>query len=165
LSRVVISDASPVRYLVLIGHADVLPALYTEILIPEAVATELRQPATPEPVRQWIADPPSWLQMVSLANPQSAVPLAELDRGEREAILLALELKADLVLMDDRDGVDEARRLGLVVTGTLGVLDRAAERRLIGLAPAIARLRETNFRIDPLVLERLLDDDARRTKT
>jgi predicted nucleic acid-binding protein len=165
LSRVVISDASPLRYLVLIGHADVLPALYTDVLIPEAVATELRQPATPEPVRRWITDAPSWLQIVSLATPISTVPLADLDRGEREAILLALELKADLVLMDDRDGVDEARRVGLVVTGTLGVLDRAAERGLIELAPAIASLRETNFRIDPLLLQRLLDSDRGQTKT
>jgi len=58
--------------------------------------------------------------------------------------------------MDEREGVEEARRLGLVVTGTLGVLDRAAERGLIELAPAIARLRQTNFRIDPGVLDRLL---------
>jgi predicted nucleic acid-binding protein len=45
-----------------------------------------------------------------------------------DAILLALHLKADLVIMDEREGVQEARRLGLTVTGTLGVLDRAAER-------------------------------------
>ena len=56
-----------------------------------------------------------------------------LDSGEHDAILLVLRLKADLVLMDDREGVDEARRLGLAVTGTLGVLDRAAERGLIEL--------------------------------
>jgi predicted nucleic acid-binding protein len=46
MSRVVISDTSPLRYLVLIGQADLLPALYTEVLIPEAVADELNQPAT-----------------------------------------------------------------------------------------------------------------------
>jgi predicted nucleic acid-binding protein len=52
LPPVVISDTSPVRYLVLIGQADLLPALYTELIIPEAVADELNQPATPEPVRR-----------------------------------------------------------------------------------------------------------------
>jgi predicted nucleic acid-binding protein len=162
VSRVVISDASPLRYLVLIGHAEVLPSLYTEVLIPDAVASELRQLATPASVRQWMAQTPPWLQIVSVTSPHADVSVADLDRGERDAILLALELKADLVLMDERDGVDEARRLGLVVTGTLGVLDRAAGRGLIELASAIDRLRETNFRIDPLLLQRLLENDIRR---
>src|SRR5438105_1302019 len=54
MQRVVISDASPLHYLILIGHAEVLPSLYTEVLIPEAVAKELQQPATPESVRDWI---------------------------------------------------------------------------------------------------------------
>lgn len=64
--------------------------------------------------------------------------------------------------MDDREGVEEARRLGLTVTGTQGILDRAAERGFIDLAPSIARLRQTNFRVDPGLLDRLLAADARR---
>jgi predicted nucleic acid-binding protein len=164
MPRVVISDASPLRYLVLIGQADLLPGLYTEVLIPEAVADELNQPATPDPVRRWIAYPPSWLQVVPLPGLPASVSLPDLDPGEREAILLALHLNADLVLMDEREGVEEARRLGLTVTGTLGVLDRAAERGLIELGSAIALLRQTNFRIDPRLLDRLLAADARRRK-
>lgn len=162
--RVVISDTSPLHYLVLIGQADLLPTLYTELLIPQTVADELHQPATPDPVRRWIANRPSWLQVVPLTAPSGSVSLAHLDPGEHDAILLALHLKADLVLMDQREGVDEARRLGLMVTGTLGVLDRAAERGLIELVPAIARLRQTNFRIDPALLDRLLVVDGRRRK-
>ena len=164
MPRLVISDTSPLRYLILIGHADLLPALYTEILLPEAVAEELNQPATPEPVRRWLAHRPSWLQIVPLTARPASLPLPDLDAGERDAILLALHLKADLVLMDEREGVEEARRLGLTVTGTLGVLDRAAERRLIELAPALAHLRHTNFRVDPSLLDRLLAVDARRGK-
>ena len=60
--------------------------------------------------------------------------------------------------------VEEARRLGLPVTGTLGILDRAAEHGLIELAPAITRLRQTTFRVDPSLLDRLLAADARRRK-
>jgi predicted nucleic acid-binding protein len=164
MPRVVISDTSPLRYLVLIGQADLLPALYTEVLIPETVAEELNQPATPEPVRRWMAHRPAWLQVVPLTARPPSMPLPDLDPGERDAILLALHLKADLVLMDERDGVEEARRLGLAVTGTLGILDRAAERGLMELAPAIARLRQTNFRIDPALLDRLLAADSRRRK-
>ena len=111
-------------------------------------------------------DRPSWLQVVPLTAQPASVSLPHLDPGEHDAILLALHLKADLVLMDERDGVEEARRLGLRVTGTLGVLDRAAERGFIELAPAITRLRHTNFRVDPALLDRLLAADAsRRTKT
>src|ERR671930_204374 len=110
--RVVVCDTSPLRYLVLIGQADLLPGLYAEVFIPEAVAGELNQPATPEPVRRWIAHPPSWLQIVPLtARPAAVSP--DLDPGEHDAILLAVHLKADLVLMDEREGVEEARRLGL----------------------------------------------------
>jgi len=60
------------------------------------------------------------------------------------------------------EGAEHARRLGLTVTGTLGVLDRAAERGLMELAPAIARLRQSNFRVDPSLLDRLLAADARQ---
>jgi predicted nucleic acid-binding protein len=165
MTRVVISDTSPVRYLVLIGQVELLPALYTEVLIPQAVADELRQPATPELVRGWIAHRPSWLRVVPpTAGPAPASPV-DLDRGEHDAIVLALQLKADLVLMDEREGVEEARRLGLIVTGTVGILDLAAERGLIDLVPAIARLRETNFRINPSLLDRLLAAADRRKRT
>ena len=164
MPRVVISDTSPLHYLILIGHAELLSALYTEVLVPEAVALELRQPSTPEPVRSWMEHSPSWLQTVSLSARNAAVPLADLDPGERDVILLALQLNADLVIIDEREGVEEARRLGLVVTGTLGVLDRASERGLIDLASAIDRLRHTSFRVDPALLERLLPVDRLKRK-
>jgi len=164
VSRVVISDASPLHYLILIGNAELLQALYTEVLIPEAVAKELQQPATPESVRHWIVHAPPWLHVVPFTASPTPLLLADLDPGEHDAILLALQVKADLVIMDEREGVEEARRLGLVVTGTLGVLDRAAERRLIDLTSAVAALRQTNFRIDPSLLDQLLASDRLRRK-
>jgi predicted nucleic acid-binding protein len=153
--RVVISDTSPLHYLILIGHAEILPALYTEVLIPEAVADELRHAGAPEVVIKWLAGRPSWLQIVSPLSNSGPHSLRDLDAGERDAILLAVQVQADLLLMDDREGVEEARRLGLSTTGTLGVLVRAAERGLIDLPAAIRRLRETNFRVDPILLERI----------
>ena len=66
--------------------------------------------------------------------------------------------------MDEREGVEEARRLGLAVTGTIGVLDRAAERGLVDLESAVAGLRKTNFRIDPSLLEQLLAADRLRRR-
>ena len=58
--------------------------------------------------------------------------------------------------MDDREGVEEVRRLGLSATGPLAILDQAALRGLIDLEDAITRLRQTNFRVNPALLERLL---------
>ncbi len=163
--RVVLSDTSPLRYLVLIGESDVLRALYGRILIPRSVADELNQPNTPNMVREWISQPPTWLEIVPTANNADPLLLTFLDRGERDAILLALELKADLLLMDDREGVEEAVRLGLVVTGTIGVLDRAADKGLLDLADAFGRLQTTNFRVSPALLDRILaDNDQRKRK-
>jgi len=72
-------------------------------------------------------------------------PIGHLHRGEAEALQLALPAKAACVLMDDLDGRSEARRLGLVVVGTVGLLERAAEKGLIELPVAFSRLRGTNF--------------------
>ena len=66
--------------------------------------------------------------------------------------------------MDEREGVEEAHRLGLAVTGTIGVPDRAAERGLIDLESAVAGLRQTNFRIAPAFLDQLLATDRLRRK-
>lgn len=151
--RVVLSDTSPIRYLVLIGESELLPTLYGRVLVPKSVAEELNQPRTPETVRQWISQPPDWLEIVPPSQQFDPHALPHLDVGERDAILLALEIKADLVLMDEREGVEEATRLGLTVTGTLGLLD---------LPDVLSRLRVTNFRVSPTLLDRLLADDARR---
>lgn len=67
------------------------------------------------------------------------------DDGEQAAIALAVAVEADLVLMDDREGVAVARRKGLAVTGTLGILDLAARRGMIDLAEAFTRLKATSF--------------------
>jgi predicted nucleic acid-binding protein len=88
--------------------------------------------------------------------------MADLGAGERDAILLARELSADLVLMDDRSGRAEARRQQVVTTGTLGVLESAAMRGLLHLPEALSRLLETNFHVDQSLIDDLLERDARR---
>jgi predicted nucleic acid-binding protein len=74
---------------------------------------------------------------------------------EREAIQLAREEHADLLLMDERAGVKAARQLGLPVTGTLGVLASAARRGLLNIDAALSRLRATDFRCTPRLLEQV----------
>jgi predicted nucleic acid-binding protein len=76
--------------------------------------------------------------------------------------VLAGELRADLILMDDEDGRMEAERLGMTVVGTLGVLERAAEWGLIDLPAALAHLQATNFYVDDALIEEALARDAAR---
>ena len=158
---VVIADTGPLNYLVLIDQAHILPALFTTIVVPEAVRTELAHPEAPAPVRRWLAEPPSWL-LVQMA-PQIVEPnLQKLDQGEREAVMLATALAADLILMDDRAGVVMARARGFAVTGTLGLIDLAARRGEIDVAEAIARLQATSFRCRPELLRELLARHGQR---
>ena len=82
---------------------------------------------------------------------------ARLGPGERDAILLAQELRADELILDDRRGRREAERRHLHVIGTLGVLRAAAREHLLDLKDALARLRQTNFYISEEIIERLLE--------
>ena len=82
--------------------------------------------------------------------------LVALDDGERAAIALASAMHANLLLMDDRLGVATARLRGFAVTGTLGLLDRAARRGLVDLAAAFAALKATNFHTRQELLDALL---------
>lgn len=106
---IVIADTGPINYLILIGEIEVLPALYLRILVPNAVCEELSRAKTPETVRTWISMPPAWLEVRSPINSDST-ELAHLGSGERDAILLAEELGADQIIIDEALGRREARK-------------------------------------------------------
>jgi predicted nucleic acid-binding protein len=151
--RLVIADTGPINYLILIGHIELLPRLCEKVVLPTAVQAELSDPVAPQVVQRWIATPPLWLEV---AQAPSVVHEPGIHRGEAEAIALAVSLHADLLLMDDRRGVTLAEKQGLVVTGTLGILDIAAERGLIDFAQAIQALESTSFRRPVALLEQLM---------
>ena len=152
--RLVIADTGPVNYLILIGHIDVLPRMFERVVLPTAVQSELSNPFAPPAVQRWIADFPAWLEIAQTP----AVPLLTgIHKGEAAAIALAVALHADLLLMDDRRGLRAAKQQGLRVTGTLGILDLAAQRGLAKFAQAVERLRQTNFRVPQAVLDALLE--------
>jgi predicted nucleic acid-binding protein len=153
--RVVVADTGPLHYLVLIDQIDLLPRLFAAVTVPMIVWDELLHPNTPQAVRDWATDPPPWLTVATVPAHHEPVP-QRLDAGESAAIALALALHADLMLMDDRVAVVVARAQGLAVVGTIGILDLAGRRNLIDIVNAVARLKTTNFRYRPDVLDALL---------
>jgi predicted nucleic acid-binding protein len=159
----IVADTTPLNYLVLIQAAEILPNLYRKVLIPPAVRTELAHMNTPKIVREWISQPPAWLELVSLKRPVEP-DLSHLDAGEREAISLAFELQAGLLLMDEREGVALARHRGLKVIGTLAALELAAVRGLVDLQTMFDRLNGTTFRSPIRLMTCMLEQDAERKK-
>lgn len=152
---VVVSDTSPLCYLVLIDLINLLPELYGKVIIPSAVLNELSVPQAPEAVQIWIAEPPVWIEVKSIENPPD-VELTQLDLGEQEAIALAEHIGADLIILDDRDARQLAMARGLNVIGLLGILGVAAQQNLINFSVAMERLQQTTFRASPVLIESLL---------
>lgn len=158
---IVVADTTPLHYLILIQHEHLLPQLFGRVLIPPAVLAELQHPETPEQVRKWFVKPPEWLRVLRpTAQPDRG--LDYLDPGEREAIALAEELKADQILLDEFDARKEAARRGLPFIGTLGVLRRGAQLDLVDLPSTMARLQQTTFYVNPELIRSLLEEDALR---
>jgi predicted nucleic acid-binding protein len=153
---IVVADTSPLRYLVVIGRQDLLPALYGRVLVPPAVAEELKHESAPAEVRAWMAGRPKWLEVREPARTLAAE--MNLERGEQEAIALAEELSADLLLVDEWDARQEAARRHLRAVGTLRVLADGATRGLTNLEEDFRLLRETNFRASSVLFESLLDE-------
>lgn len=135
---IVVSDATPLNVLIRTSDVGILRELFGHIVVPRAVADELTRQGTPALVRAWLLASPDWIDVRT-----PSVPLAQAtrNRGEQEAISLALELRADLLLADDKGARMAARRLGLKVVGTIGILEAAAARGLVDLQGAFDRLR------------------------
>ena len=153
---IVIADTSAINYLILIGEVQLLSELYGGVVIPHAVRRELLALNSPEPVRKWATDPPDWIRLVSPGSEALARTDESLDAGEWEAIALALDLRADLLLIDDARGRRESARHNLEFTGTLGVLLAGSQKGLLNLEDAIRRLRRTSFFISDKLLRRIL---------
>jgi predicted nucleic acid-binding protein len=108
--NVVISDTTPLNYLILIGEVRVLPLLFEKVFVPPAVIQEMKHPRAPGAVSLWASSLPAWAEI--------RAPRAELDqwigKGENEAISLALELPGATLLADDMKAKTEAESRGLV---------------------------------------------------
>lgn len=152
---IVVSDTSPINYLLLIDQIDLLSQLFQQIIIPNVVRDEMVDPDAPPILQQWIANCPPWLTVQTVSVMDET--LSALDPGEQAAITLAQTLPADLLVIDERLGRQIASDRGIPIIGTLGILDDAANQGLINLAEAIAQLQQTNFRASRRIIQALLN--------
>jgi predicted nucleic acid-binding protein len=155
----VVSDTSPLHYLILIGEIRVLAALFGRLLVPVEVIHELAHPRSPDLVREWAGSSPSWIDVI---NGTTALSDPKLGPGESAAIAVALERSTDLLLIDERYGTKVARDLGIESVGTVGVLAAAAERDLVSLRESYAALRATSFRGPEELMDELVRINEQR---
>ena len=118
---IVVSNTTPLNYLILIESTHVLPRFRPSVCSVRG-DRGVSHPRSPETVRTSASTPPVW---ITIQDPTHAGP-SKLGRGETAAIALALELQADRLLIDDRDGTKQAVRSGLQVVGTLGILEESS---------------------------------------
>jgi predicted nucleic acid-binding protein len=145
---IAVADTSLLNYLILLGRADLLPGLFPRILVPPAVLSELRDPNAPPAVRAWAFQPPVWFEVVPVREIDEGLP-SQFGAGEREALSLALETHADILLIDERAGREQADLRKIPVTGTLGILLRANAHAPINIPELLNTLKGLRFRVSP----------------
>ena len=156
--NLVVSDTSPLTNLAAIGRLDLLRNLFGHIQIADAVWLELNAGGRSWPGRNEVADA-DWVVRRGPGNLALLTALSrDLDAGEAASIALALELSAELILIDELDGRHQARRQGLTTMGVAGVLLLAKRQRLIeAVKPLLDDLRlRARFWLSHSVYEQVL---------
>ena len=153
--RKVVSNTTPLIALADIGHLDLLKKLYGEIYIPEAVIDEIKT----EPARTVVKNS-EWIKVKSIRNMEDKnLFRAKLHAGEVEVMILAEEIDADLLIMDDNAAKKTAKFLGMTVTGTLGLLIKAKRAGYIEtVKPAMNALISNGFFISEQVQNFVLEE-------
>jgi predicted nucleic acid-binding protein len=154
--RLVVVNATPIIALALIDQMHLLHSLYERIVIPSAVQAEISAGgAAGIGVRE--LREATWVDVVSLQDPSRANLIADLAPGEAEVIALAQERRADLVVIDERLARRHAERLGMRLTGTLGILLRAKQLGMVkAVAPLIDQLRQGGIHLGDDVVSEVL---------
>jgi predicted nucleic acid-binding protein len=134
---IVVSNTSPIINLAVIGQLNLLRELYDKVIIPQAVYDEIVIEGAGQAGAEEI-DELDWIEVKKVTNRPMITSLeADLDVGEAEAIVLAVELNADLLLIDERKGRILANHLGINYIGLLGILVRAKHEGLISTVGSV----------------------------
>ena len=145
---IVISDTSVITYLIQIGKISLLKELFQDIIIPPSVRKELEK----IPNQKYILEQNKWIRTLSIQNNKLLnTLLKKLDKGEAEAIILSIELSADILLIDEKKGRRIADEYGLNITGLLGIFVEGKTYGFINeVKPILDELiNKTGFRISP----------------
>ena len=152
----VILNNTPLVALWSIGQLVLLRDLYGEVFIPPTILEEFVA-VEPEIRKADLAEAP-WIKIAPLANPHQVLAYVGLDQGEAEVLALASEQSARLVIIDERKGRRYAQRLGLPLSGTLGVLLTAKTQGLIqAVAPLIYQLKTEGLFLSPELIEKAIE--------
>ena len=151
----VISNNSPLVGLFGLNLLSLLKDLYTEVWIPREVEKEFLK-KDPIVRREALKNAP-WIKTVDLTNPQAAAVYIGLDAGEAEALTLADEHDARLILLDEKIGRREAKKIGLAVKGTAGILLEAKKEGLIDVVePLLIRLQDNGMHLSERLINKAL---------
>lgn len=127
--RKVVSNTTPIISLLKVGRLELLKELYIELFIPYEVYREIEAGKD----KEYYVDLTKigWIRIIKIENEKSLLFFLDLDKGEAEAIVLANEIDADLIILDETLGRFHAKHIGLKVTGTIGILLKAKENKII----------------------------------
>ena len=152
----VVSNTTPLLTLMGIGALELLQQLYGEVSIPQGVWEEIQQ-GKDKSIYQDVSQL-DWVQIQTVSNQDALAYLhAELDKGEAETLVLAREIGARLVLIDEKAARRVADQLGLIYTGSLGVLLRAKAQGLIpAVKPLIDKMRSNGIWISDILYHHIL---------
>lgn len=154
---VVISDTSVITNLIQLNKLSLLENLFGRVIIPEKVYHELGK----LPNQKKIIDESDWIEIRAISDQKLYLKLENsLDPGEAEAITLAVELEAELLLIDEKKGRKIAQEYGVLITGLIGVLIEAKEEGyLTEIKPLLDKLiYEVGFRISPKLYQTVLKE-------
>jgi predicted nucleic acid-binding protein len=154
---IVVADTSPLNYLIRAGYVRILHDLFGRVLVPQAVLVELLHANAPPDVRSFAESPPAWLECVSLKAQLEGFSVT-LGAGEREAISLALQVHAEVILIDDLEGRIEAKARQIPARGTLAILLQAALRGYLDFPEAFEQLTRLGFRTSPSIKKAVFDE-------
>jgi hypothetical protein len=157
---IVVSDSSPLISLARIGRLELLQGLFGEVFIPQAVYAETVVVGREKGSAKQPVSAAAWIKTVIVRNSQAVVALlSKLDQGEAETIVLAQELNAEWVLMDEKAGRRKLTEMGINKIGTLGILLRAKSAGLLSaVRPDIEKLRAQHFSISQAVIDAILKE-------
>jgi predicted nucleic acid-binding protein len=161
-----VSNTTPLRYLIAIEQEHLLGQLFEKVYVPVAVHDELTDARTPVTVRSRVLSLPAWYEVLSVQESHTTTFPVTLHRGEREAILLAEALRADVLLIDEQIGRTIALGRNLPLSGTLGVLEREDRMGFVRDFPQVLQqLKASGFFITEALEQLLLERHRTRRRS